>query len=311
MSQHPHGRQITALVSLVGMSMLWGSTFFSMKALVTHIPVADMLAVRFAIAAVVIGGFAWRHWQMSAQTLRRGLLFGLIYGSGQLTQTFGLAHTSASMSGFITGLYVVITPLLAARLLRERVPGLTWVAVALATVGLGVLTLGPTSGVRLGIGEVLTLICAVLYALHIITVDRFVTPKNALSLTNVQTVVCAVMALVFALPGGISLPHGPSQWGWLLYLAVIAGAIPIFLQIWAQAYVESTTAAVIMSGEPVWAAAFAVAFGGEQVTWQMLVGGTSMVSAMLLVTLMPRLKRAASAPDASDAATLQSQESPR
>lgn len=288
MSQpHPQGRQVAALVSLVGMAMLWGSTFFSMKALVTHIPVADMLAVRFVIASLAIGGLAWRHWRMTASTLRRGLLLGLVYGSGQLVQTYGLARTSASLSGFITGLYVVITPFLAARMLRERVTRSTWLAVLLAVVGLGVLSL--RGGLQsFGLGEALTLVSALIYAVHIVLVDRFAGDSDGLALTNVQTLVCAVMALLAALPGGVTLPHGSSQWVWMLYLAVIAGALPIFLQIWAQAYVESTTAAVIMSGEPVWAATFAVLFGGELLTWQMVTGGAAMVAAMLIVTLLPR-----------------------
>lgn len=287
---HPQSRQVVALASLVGMAMLWGSTFFSMKALVTHIPVGDMLGIRFTIASIVIGSLGWRHWRMPASTLRRGLLLGLVYGSGQLVQTFGLARTSASLSGFITGLYVVVTPLLAARLLRERVPRSTWLAVLLATGGLAVLSL--RGGLHsFGLGEVLTLVSAFIYALHIVLVDRFAGDCDGLSLTLVQTLVCAVMCLVAALPGGVALPHGESQWVWMLYLAVIAGALPIFLQIWAQAYVESTTAAVIMSGEPVWAATFAVLFGGEHLTWQMVTGGSAMVAAMLLVTLMPRWKQ--------------------
>lgn len=289
----PPGRQTLALASLVGMAMLWGSTFFSIKALVTHIPVADMLGVRFTIAAVVIGLAARRNWRMPASTLRRGALLGLVYGTAQLVQTYGLARTSASMSGFITGMYVVFTPLLAARLLRERVAGSTWLAVLLAAAGLGVLSLRAGDAHGPGLGELLTLACAGLYAVHIVLVDRFAADTDAMSLTNVQTLVCAAMTLLAALPGSLSLPHGGAQWSWMLYLAVLAGAVPIFLQIWAQSRVESTTAAVIMSGEPVWAAVFAVLFGGEHPTWQMVLGGAAMVAAMLIVTLTPSPTREA------------------
>lgn len=291
-TEHAHGRQVVALFSLVAMSMIWGSTFFSMKALVQHVPVADMLAIRFAIASVAIGLVAHQHWRMSRQTLLQGLLLGGIFGAAQLTQTFGLAHTAASTSGFVTGLYVVFTPFLAAGLLRERVPFPTWLAVILATVGLGVLTLDLHTGFRVGLGEWLTLVCAFLYACHIVAVDRFSTPETALQLTNVQIVVVAAICLVAALPGGVALPQTGVEWVWLLYLALIAGSLAIFLQIWAQTYVESTTAAVIMAGEPVWAALFAVLFGGERPTWQRVTGGCAMVVAMILVTLIPRLKRA-------------------
>lgn len=288
------GLQLLALVSLVMMAMLWGSTFFSMKALVGRIPVADMLAVRFVIATAVVGALGRRHWRMSRRTLAQGVVIGVIYGVAQLVQTYGLARTSASMSGFITGLYVVVTPFLAAWLLRERIPGPTWVAVALATAGLAVLSLDAGSlTLRVGTGEGLTLLCAVLYAGHIVAVDRYSSPETALQLTNVELVVVALICLVAAAPGGVRLPRTGTEWTWMIYLAVIAGAIPIFLQIWAQSYVESTTAAVIMAGEPVWAATFAVLFGGEVVSWQMVLGGAAMVGAMVLVTVAPRLKQAA------------------
>ncbi len=279
------------------MAMLWGSTFFSIKALVSQEPVADMLAVRFVIAAAVVGSLGWRHWRMPRRTLVHGLVIGAVYGAAQLVQTYGLARTPASVSGFITGLYVVITPFLAAWLLRRRIPGITWVAVTLATVGLAVLSIDVGSvGPQAGVGEALTLVSAMLYAAHIIAVDSYCAPGTALQLTAVELAVVAVVCLVAAVPGGITPPHGPGQWTWMIYLAVIAGAVPIFLQIWAQSYVTPTVAAVIMAGEPAWAAVFAVMFGGESVSWRMVVGGTTMVAAMILVILTPALSRRDRAP---------------
>lgn len=279
-----------ALGGLVLMGVLWGSTFFSMKDLTSRIPVPDLLAVRFVIASTAVGLLGWRHWRMSRATLAHGTILGLIYGSAQLVQTVGLAHTPASVSGFVTGLYVVITPFLAAWLLRERIPALTWLAVGLASVGLGVLTLDLSGGVRLGFGEALTLVGAVMYACHIVAVDRWSDGNNSISLTMVTLVVVALECSIAALPDGIQLPQGSVDWWWMLYIALIAGAIPIFLQVWAQAVVESTTAAVLMAGEPVWAAVFAVLFGGERLTWQMLTGGGSMFAAMILVTILPKLR---------------------
>lgn len=281
-----------ALTSLVGMAMLWGSTFFSTKQLTTRLAVPDLLAVRFLIAAAAIGVIGHRHWRMSRETLRHGIVIGLIYGVAQLVQTWGLERTPASVSGFVTGLYVVITPFLAAWLLKERVPRATWLAVLLATVGLGMLTLDLSGGVGSGFGEALTLASAVLYACHIVAVDRWSLGEDAISLTIVQVVTVAVVCCVAAIPGGIALPASEPDWWLMLYLALIAGAIPIFLQVWAQTIVESTTAAVLMAGEPVWAAVFAVLLGGELLSWQMVAGGASMFAAMLLVTILPRVRAA-------------------
>lgn len=274
------------------MTAVWGSTFFMIKDLVTRIGVTDMLTVRFALASVVMLAVAGplraggRGLRMSRQTLTRGVLLGLLYGVAQILQTVGLAHTAASVSGFVTGLYVVITPLLAALILRVRIAPTTWIAVGLATLGLGVLSL---NGFAVGYGELLTLASAVVYAGHIIAMGRLSTPGTALSLTVVQMVVITAVCAVAAAPGGIQLPSSGGDWLVVIYLGVVAGALTMFLQTWAQARVEATRAAVIMAMEPVWAAAFAVALGGEKVTVRMVIGGLAILGAMYLVELAPRL----------------------
>lgn len=286
-----------ALAALLAMTAAWGSTFFLIKDLVTRLPVLDMLAVRFGLASLallIVAAVAGR-LRMSARTLRHGALLGLLYGCAQILQTLGLARTSASVSGFITGLYVVATPLLAALLLRARVSATTWLAAGLATVGLGVLSL---NGFSVGAGELLTLASAVVYAGHILLTGRLSAPGEALSLSVVQMVVItALCAGAAAWPSGgsgfgIQLPTSGHDWAALLYLAVIAGALTMVLQTWAQARVEAARAAVVMAMEPVWAAAFAVALGGERPTLRMLVGGLAILGAMYLVEVAPRFRRA-------------------
>ncbi|HEX8489060.1 MAG TPA: DMT family transporter [Propionibacteriaceae bacterium] len=273
-----------AFVAILVMTAVWGSTFYLIKDIVTRIPVTDLLAVRFAVAGaamVLIGG---RHLRMSRQTLVRGVLLGLLYGLAQILQTFGLAQTSASVSGFITGLYVVITPLLGAAILRVRIRPRVWFAVGLATVGLGVLSL---RGFSVGYGELLTLAASAIYAAHILAMSRMTTPETTMSLTVVQTLVVAVVCALAAAPNGISLPSSGSDWLVVIYLGVVAGALTMFLQTWAQSRIDATRAAVVMAMEPVWAAAFAVALGGELLTVRMVLGGLSILAAMYLVELTP------------------------
>jgi drug/metabolite transporter (DMT)-like permease len=275
-----------AFLALLAMAAAWGSTFLLIKDLVTRIPVADLLALRFAIAAVALGLIVGPRVQISRPVLTQGVLLGLLYGSAQVLQTAGLAHTAASVSGFVTGLYVVATPLLTAVILRRRIANITWFAVFLALFGLGVLAL---RGFTLGYGELLTVIAALLYARHIVALGKFSTPQTAISLSLVQLIVIAVMCAVAALwltPGsgsGIQLPASGHDWLVVLYLALVASALTMVLQTWAQAHIEPPRAAVIMAMEPVWAAAFAVAFGGESVTVRMVIGGLAIVSAMYLV----------------------------
>jgi drug/metabolite transporter (DMT)-like permease len=286
------GGQRWPFVALLTMTAVWGSTFFLIKDIVTRIPVPDLLTVRFAIATIALATMAARHLKMSHRTLARGLMLGLLYGSAQLLQTAGLAHTSASVSGFLTGLYVVATPLLAAWLLRSTIPSNAWLASVLATVGLAVLSL---HGFSIGYGELVTCLAALIYAGHIIALGRLSEPGEALSLSVIQlsmiTMICAAGALV---SGGssplISLPATGRDWLIVVYLAVVASALTMVLQTWAQARVEASRAAVVMALEPVWAAAFAVGLGGETVTVRMIVGGLAIVAAMYLV-MRPSVER--------------------
>lgn len=283
---HSDRTRIVATLLLLAMTATWGSTFFLIKDLVAHVPSADFLVVRFAIAALAMNLVFHRQvMSLPRNAVRTSLLLGALYGTAQILQTVGLEHTSASVSGFVTGAYVVLTPILGALLLRERLPGVMWVAVALATVGLGVLSL---RGFAVGLGESLTLAAALLYALHIVGLGRWSTPAEATGMACIQAAVISLVALVAALPGGITLPATGGQWTSLLYMALVAGAFALWAQTWAQAHVHPTRAAIIMTTEPVFAAFFAVLFGGEALTGRMLLGGGLVLAAMYLSELRGR-----------------------
>ena len=164
---------------------------------------------------------------------------------------------------------------------------MTWLAVVLAMVGLGVLTLG---GFSIGYGDALIFVAAMIYALHIVGLGAWSEPHQALGMATVQVIVIAVICLVCTAPGGIVLPQGYGDWLSVLYMAVFAGAGAMIGQTWAQAHLPPTRAAIIMSMEPVFAALFAVLFGGESATVRMIVGGLLVLSAMLLAELAPRRK---------------------
>lgn len=294
MSPSPARGEWGALVALLAMTAAWGSTFFVIHDLLTRLPVTDMLAVRFAMATVALLLVTGRRLRLTRRTLRSGAVLGLLYGIAQVLQTVGLAHTAASVSGFLTGLYVVATPLLAAALLRTRVTPTVWLATGLATVGLGVLSL---HGFSLGYGELVTCASALIYAAHILVMGRLSEPGEALSLSVVQVAVITAVCLVAACwPGsgsgpGLQLPTSGQDWLTVAYLGVVAGALTMVLQTWAQARVEPARAAVVMAMEPVWAAAFAVAFGGERLTVRMVTGGLAILAAMYLVELAPQRRR--------------------
>jgi drug/metabolite transporter (DMT)-like permease len=279
---------LLATAALLAMTACWGSTFFLIKDLLDRVPTLDFLAVRFAIASIVLLIAAPRAVaRLSPETRKRAAVLGLLYGVAQILQTAGLAHTAASVSGFITGMYVVATPLFAALLLRTRITPLTWAAVALAAVGLGILTL---DGFAVGYGEAITLVAAMLYALHIVGLGAWSTPSEALGMSILQIVVIAAVCLVATAPDGVVLPATVSDWLSVAYMAIFAGALAMLGQTWAQAHLPATRTAIIMSMEPVFAAFFAVLVGNESPTLRMVVGGLVVLSAMLIVELAPRRK---------------------
>lgn len=278
--------ELLATFGLLLMTAVWGSTFFLIKNVVARMPVADFLAVRFVVAAVVMLVLFFRPVvQLGRTQMLRGLLLGVVYGAGQLLQTWGLLLIAPSVSGFVTGMYVVFTPILAMLLLRHRLPGVVWLAVLFATGGLALLSL---NGVSVDLGVWLTLASALMYGLHIVGLGQWSRGGEAFGMSAVQMVAIAIVCLLASLPHGPALPPDCSAWFAVLYMALIAGAGAMLMQTWAQAHMPATRAAIVMTTEPVFAAAFAVVFGSDLLTWRMLVGGGLVLAAMYTVELMPR-----------------------
>ncbi len=270
------------------MTATWGSTFFLIKDLLDRVPTLDFLAVRFAIASVAMVLVAPKALaRLSRESRRHAVVLGGLYGVAQILQTAGLAHTPASVSGFVTGLYVVATPLFAAVILHTRITWLTWAAVLLATAGLGVLTL---DGLSIGYGEAITFVAALLYALHIVGLGAWSRPGEALGMSILQIIVISVVCLVATAPDGVVLPDNGRDWLAIVYMALVAGALAMLAQTWAQSHLSPTRSAIVMSMEPVFAAFFAVLLGGESLTSRMLLGGAMVLVAMLAVELRPQRK---------------------
>ncbi|MGH3447213.1 MAG: DMT family transporter, partial [Nocardioidaceae bacterium] len=269
------------VLALLAVTASWGSTFFLIKDLLAQVSVLDFLSIRFAIAAVALLALRPRAvTRLSRPELRHGVILGVVYGVAQVTQTLGLQDTPASVSGFVTGMYVVATPIFAALILREVMGKAVWVAVALATVGLGFLSL---QGMSVSGGVAITFVSALLYAVHIVGLGRWSQRSNAFGLAIVQMVVIAAVCTAISAPNGIGVPDTSGGWLSLLYMALVAGALAMLGQTWAQAHLTSTRAAIIMTMEPVWATFFAVLFGGESLGMRMVVGGLLVLSAMYIV----------------------------
>jgi len=274
-----------ALTALVGVTAVWGWTFLIVKDAIQLMPVMDFLAVRFTLAAALL--FALRPTCLRGMSRRgyvRGIILGILLGMSYVTQTQGLLYTSPAVSGFITGMGVVFTPLVALLLLRQKINAYTWVAVGLAVVGLALLSL---RGWAIGKGELLTLACAVFVAFHIIGLGQWSTQHDIYGLAFIQIATIAVFSLIAASPGGIMMPPDGETWRTIAITAVLATAVAFVVQTWAQSLVPPTHIAVVLTMEPVFAGIFSVSLGYEQVTVRTVLGAVCVLAGMLIVQLKP------------------------
>ena len=295
----PRRTLVSAVLALVCVTAIWGSTFSLSKDLLTRVAVTDYLALRFLTAAVVVGLARPRVLRrLDRRSAAVGVALGFVYFAGQALQFFGLRHTAATVSAFVVSMYVVFTPLLSAVLLRTRPGRLTALATVLATAGVGVMSL---RGYALGFGELLTLTAALMYAVHILALGRWSTGATAYPLTFVQLLTMGACFLAVASLDGLH-PPGRADLLTFGYLTVIAGAVAMLVQTWAQAHVASAQVAVLMVLEPVWAAFFGFAIWREQLHVRTLVGGGLVLLAMLLVVSRPRGSTAAASVGAADVA---------
>jgi len=277
---------LAASLALVGVTAVWGSTFVVMKAAISRQPEADFLATRFTLATlcmILVRPMVLK--RLNTKILAHGFLLGIALGVGYITQTYGLHITSAAVSGFITGMFVVFTPLIAALILRRRVDNRTWYAVALATFGLALLSL---HGFAIGRGELLTLLCAVGFALHIVGLGEWSALHDSYLIAIVQLAVVSIMCWLIVLTRGYQAPPDYGVWGAIVLTAIFATAIAFLIQTWAQTLLMPARVAVILTMEPVFAGIFAVLLGGERLTAKIIVGGLFVLAAMYLVELGPK-----------------------
>jgi drug/metabolite transporter (DMT)-like permease len=255
-----------------------------MKDSIARQSVNNFLFSRFALAVVVMIVLRPQVFKLFNKDLvSRSAFAGTFLGIGYILQTLGLERTGAAITGFITGLYVVFTPLIAALILKTRITLLTWGCVALATIGLALLSI---RGWSIGVGEVLVLACAFFFGAHIISLGKWSSGRDAYAMTVVQLAMCALLTGIASIAeGGYSPPPDWGVWATVIFTAVVCTAVAFMVQTWSQAHMSTTKVAVILTMEVVFAAVFAILFGGESLTLQTAIGGTLVVIAMYVIVI--------------------------
>jgi len=257
---------VPALLALVLVTAVWGVTFVQVKDAVALYPLFAFLAVRFWIATLTLAvpGLP-RVRSLGWPGFVGGGFLGLLLAAGYTLQTAGLERTTVSSTGFITGMYVVLTPLIALVLVRSRIGLSVWGGVALSTIGLAML-----SGIHAGsvTGDLLVLAAAAVYSLQIVLMERYAPRYDAVAFTFVEMLAAGVaLGVVAAALGDLHLPHGWTVWGALLVTGVFASALAFLVQTWAQRRTSATRTALAFTMEPVWTAFFGYTLAGDRLGW--------------------------------------------
>jgi drug/metabolite transporter (DMT)-like permease len=285
---------------------VWGATFTVVQEAIERLPPLSFNAVRFTIATLVLGAVALpRLRRLSRRGWAHGCVLGVALFAGYAFQTVGLQYTLATNAAFVTGMFVVFTPIMAALLLRRSPGAGAIIGVALATIGLACLSLfGPVDAAKDSawfvprLGDVIVLGCAVAFAAQIIGLGAWASLHDALALTVVQLVVTAVLSMVFALifeSGGaplrwaaevVDIVRGDSSVVVaLLVTALLASALGFWVQTSAQRHIPPTRTAIILTMEPVWAGVVGFVLLSEDLTWVGWLGCALILAGMLVAEL--------------------------
>jgi drug/metabolite transporter (DMT)-like permease len=280
-------RHLRADLALLAVTLVWGSTFVLMQESVRVIPPYRFLALRFGLASLVMlalyGGRLWRAPRRQA-AIAAGI--GATLFVGYASQTLGLQFTTAARSGFVTGLAVVLVPVIGLILLRQRPPLSAVAGVTLATAGLFFLSWPGWEGTSAVIlrGDLITLVCSVAFAIQIVLVGKFAPGMDPMALTTAQLLAVTLLSGLFSLSEAPTVAADAPPWLWagIVYMGVAATALAFAVQSKSQRFTTPTHVALIFAMEPVFSAIFAWLFTGEVLTGRSLVGSALILSGMIV-----------------------------
>jgi Permeases of the drug/metabolite transporter (DMT) superfamily len=270
-------------LSLLAASFLWGFGFIAVQdALDSGWTPFGLLAMRGLIAGILFFFLSYKtKWWRNRKVVVSGILGGILMFSGFIFQTYGQAYSTPANAAFLTTLYVIFTPFLVRLLFKVKLKPKVFVAALIAIIGLGVLNL--KDGYQVQTGDVLLLICAFLFALHIIALEKMGEYIDPLSLTAIQTLTMGILSLIAMFLMKENLQEG----GWLgvLYSGLISSGAASFLQAHGQKRVNASLASLILTMEAIFGVLCSVWLLGEELTINMLIGGTLLLLAVLIIEI--------------------------
>lgn len=273
--------KLTLYIAMISIAAVWGSSFVVMKDSLERQNVFSFLSSRFILAALLM--FLYKPGVFRGLTKKfiyRGIIAGILLGGGYIFQTYGLTKTTVSNTGFITGLYLVFTPLISLIILKRHVLKIQWLAVIVATIGLFFISY---NGVTIGLGEILVLISAFIYGAHFVALGEWSDGKNTYALTFIQVVTVAALTSIFAFKDGFQVAPDSTVWLAILYTAFFATFIGFLIQTKAQSVMSATVASVLLATETPFAVFFGLYFHSDPLTLRIITGGSLVMAAMALV----------------------------
>jgi drug/metabolite transporter (DMT)-like permease len=287
-----------AEIALVAIAAVWGLTFVMVQDAVAILPVMTFLAYRFIPASAIVAlVFLPQLKRLSREGLIAGLVMGVFLTGGYVFQTLGLERTTAANAGFITGLWVVLTPTFGALFFAQRAGSAVWIAAGTSAVGLLLLSGAGSEGVRVA-GDALVFLCAVSFTFHIFATDRAVKKHDVGPLVAVQLGVCGLFSLIVAaLAGDLAIPRSGTVWSALAVTSLAASALGFFIQSYAQQHASPARTALILASEPAFAGFFAYLLAEEVLSPIGWLGAALILGAIVWVEARPYLRRVPPTPE--------------
>ncbi len=281
-------KEFAADIALVSVALSWGTTFVIVENAIRNVPVFSFLFLRFFLAFLLMALISLKFKkQLCLPLVKSGLFLGILFFLGYASQTYGLVYTKSSIVAFITGLNVIIVPMVIYILFRKKVYIFSITGAIVAAIGLWMLT-GANGIDSIGKGELYSLACAIFFAIHIVYTAKLSRKYNVFLLVSIELLTVSLLSLIFSL--AIDPFTMPKTYSFALILALITTVIfatvyALFVQTYMQQFTTPTKTAIIFTMEPVSAAVFSYYYAHEILNLTQVAGGIVMVSAMLIAEI--------------------------
>lgn len=274
--------QFKADLSLLFITIIWGSTFVLIKNALESLSTYNFLALRFGIAFIISSIVFWKNIKnVNIQILKYGSLIGIIFFFGFAMQTMGLLYTSASKSGFISAFCIIIVPIIESLISKKTPEKENIIGILFAIIGIAFLTLNST--LSLNMGDLYTLLSTFAYAFQIIAIGYYSKKVDPISLAIIQIGIMAILSIIFTFSfESPILPTNSKAWTSVLITGILATSVAFIIQNIMQKYTSSTHAALIFTSEPVFAAIFAYLLLGEIISKKGIVGCILIITGMII-----------------------------